>query len=77
MGLRCVGTSGFVDDLIFSRIERAFTMRYCYSQPAAVRPSGFCDPMRLGDFIDFISVERESTIGVRAVNTLLTTTHCL
>jgi len=29
--------------------------------PAAGRrrpPSGFCDPMRLSDFIDFISVER-------------------
>ena len=25
---------------------------------AAGRPSGFCDSMRLGDFIDFISVER-------------------
>ena len=33
--------------------------RYCCRPAAtAVGPSGFCDPMRLGDFIDFISVER-------------------
>ena len=63
-----------------SRIVRALTIRYCY-RPAGRRrrrrSSGFFDPMRLRDFIDFISVERESTIGVRVVNTLLTTTHCL
>ena len=33
--------------------------RYCCRPAAAAgRPSGFCDLMRLNDFIDFISVER-------------------
>ena len=33
---------------------------YCYRPVGRHRPpSGFCDPMRLSDFIDFISVERE------------------
>jgi len=49
-----------------ARAERKTTYyRASYAQrgivaglPPPPPPSGFCDPMRLSDFIDFISVER-------------------
>ena len=36
----------------------AVLLQSCRRRPP---PSGFCDPMRLGDFIDFISVDRRRT----------------
>jgi len=41
---------------IFSRIVRALTMRAIVTG-LPPPPSGFCHPMRLSDFIDFISFE--------------------
>ena len=47
---------------VLGQIERSIDLidlAYWYRPAGRRRPSGFCDTMRLSDFIDFISVERE------------------
>ena len=69
-------------NMILGQIVRSIDrIDWVYCNRPAGRPAaaaGFCHPMRLSDFIDFISVQREREDRRRTrCQHLLTTTHCL